>query len=453
MLEAFQASERATEERAVMEQRRLAAEREKDVRREESARSAQEWKRRIGEGVGSLFGPKRPEGDDLASSGDYEDHEHADELGEEGGPETDAVVVAGPPSSSPPSADVGTHGAAGSGANSGPVEDAVQVTSAAPGRGREPSWSSSGIDESEFVDASPPSAGAVAQQDLSQNDTGDAAPGAHSHEHGAAGSAEVSAGAPGAQDGEAAAEALDAERPEGASDPMGDEETAGVSSDGPSLDELEAALVDPEEFALPMSGRTFGIILGVALATVFVLGLSIGGASGDEPVHAGSGSGRTADPSSAGARFERPDPAAGAANDGAPVVLAPPGASRAGIGGAGGGIAEEERVEGPALDPGLTGADRAFFDPAMKYTIMAIVYERNTTNESLAWEAYDLLAAKGFPVVQPVPVEQRIFIFVGAAETVAELKTLKGELRSLKVGGSGQKEFHDAFVVNADRYR
>lgn len=108
--------------------------------------------------------------------------------------------------------------------------------------------------------------------------------------------------------------------------------------------------------------------------------------------------------------------------------------------------------EGPESG-GVSRAEQAFFDPVMKYSVMAITYTLTETNVDLAFQAYDFLVAKGFPAVRPMPHKDRIYIFVGAEESTATLGDVLLELRSLKMPPSNRTEFRGAYLVNIASYR
>ena len=103
-----------------------------------------------------------------------------------------------------------------------------------------------------------------------------------------------------------------------------------------------------------------------------------------------------------------------------------------------------------ASDPD-TAADRAFWDPAMRFTVLAINYTRSPANEALAWDTYDLLSELGFPAVKPVSRGMRIFLHVGAAASIDELTDLRDELQNLRVGPRQTPDFRTAYVVNINR--
>ncbi|MGB0332779.1 MAG: hypothetical protein ACPGPE_13305 [Planctomycetota bacterium] len=111
--------------------------------------------------------------------------------------------------------------------------------------------------------------------------------------------------------------------------------------------------------------------------------------------------------------------------------------------------------EGPAggvtpTDPD-TEFDRAFWDPSMRFTVLAINYSQSPANEALAWDTYDLLMGLGFPVVKPLSRRERIFLHVGAAASIDELSDLRDQLQNLRVGPRRTPDFRTAYVVNIER--
>lgn len=387
MLEAFQASERATAEQAVSEQRRLAAEREKDARREEAARAAQDWKRRIGEGVGSLFA---------------------------GRDETEGA------------------GAAPGRARASEGESSESAVQNATGRGREPSWSSSGLDEGDLVDAN-----AVASHG------GFVAMGAPAEHPESA--EELTAGAaprPDAADDDAMVEPVPHHT--GSSDAEDGGEDPPSALDDLTPEQLAEASAEPPEFAIPMTARGFAVVACAALAGVFVLGMKFG--SGGGAVDAGDGeeSGRSR-AAAAPYTFDRPAGAGAAASDRAlppPSELFAPENPRA---------EPEVGEEALSVEDRLSAVDRAFVAPETAFSILSRTYNDSADHTELAWSTYDALADRGFPVVRPFLQGRRIFLFVGAAQSRKALEETASKLRSVELDGA--KEFRDAQIVNVDRFR
>ena len=108
-----------------------------------------------------------------------------------------------------------------------------------------------------------------------------------------------------------------------------------------------------------------------------------------------------------------------------------------------------------AQTPARTPADIAFDDPRSKYAVLAITYVENQTNKRLAWEAYDQLAAAGFPVVSPLlkASESKIFVMVGAAEHKDQLTDLLNRVKEARVGPRRRREFQSAYEVAIDHFR
>lgn len=119
---------------------------------------------------------------------------------------------------------------------------------------------------------------------------------------------------------------------------------------------------------------------------------------------------------------------------------------------AGDGAAPQEgaSAEVAPTDPD-TEFDRAFWDPSMRFTVLAINYSQSPANEALAWNTYDLLMELGFPVVKPLSRRERIFLHVGAAASIDELSDLRDQLQNLRVGPRQTPDFRTAYVVNINR--
>ena len=121
-------------------------------------------------------------------------------------------------------------------------------------------------------------------------------------------------------------------------------------------------------------------------------------------------------------------------------------------GGDGDGTGPEEGASAEAAHPDPdTAFDRAFWDPSMRFTVLAINYSRSPANEALAWDTYDLLMELGFPVVKPLSRGMRIFLHVGAAASIDELGDLRDQLQNLRVGPRQTPDFRTAYVVNINR--
>ena len=118
--------------------------------------------------------------------------------------------------------------------------------------------------------------------------------------------------------------------------------------------------------------------------------------------------------------------------------------------GDGTGSEEGAPVEVAHPDPD-TAFDRAFWDPSMRFTVLAINYSSSPANEALAWDTYDLLMELGFPVVKPLSRRERIFLHVGAAASIDELSDLRDQLQNLRVGPRQTPDFRTAYVVNINR--
>lgn len=404
MLEAFQASAKESAERAAAERRRIVAEREREIRKDEAARTAQELGQRLGAGaISSWISGLRTTNDEVDTS-----------------KETSTVGMEAPPSPPPPPP------------QSGPPSEPVQ-----PAGPDEPITDS--IDTNRPPTDSIPVGSILGPTALA-----------------------------------AVSETL------ATPEPMESTESSAPSPPSSLLDdataeELDEAIsaIDGEMFALPMSGRAFGWLFGATLVAVFLIGLGAGRRSEGGATHAGERSASNGSNGSNGsgalgrAPFDVPprvlagtpgSRAAGTpANHESSRVLGGTPAYVTGSGGLDGEGAEDPSTGPDAADsapgPGLSVADRAFLDPKMEYTIMAITYASTEVNRGLAVETYALLDREGFPVIQPVDDGRRIYLFVGAAATKTQLAELRDDLSSLRSGRSGRNEFRSAYVVNIDSYR
>ncbi len=352
MLDAFKVSARESQERLLTERRRVAAEREKEARRDEASRSASEWGRRLGEGVGSWWS-------------------HL--WGAEGRPSAleprDSSAATRLPAGESTSSEVSQAGAEGSAPGSGSPSGASGAGSQATPIDRRParvsSWESPQSTASVVADGTP---GA-------RVDSGE-------------GSGESSGGGGGLDATRAALEKGAGESTDepGVGAPLRGQVDLGEAPVERLSDPSARAAFDIDEFSLPMSGRLFSVLVAVALATVFGLGILLGG--GSKGVDASEGeaagaAGRAAEGRRAALSFAdaqpRPPFSGGA-------VSADESAALDGVGGqlASRGLTSPQTAPAfpPAFPPGgaaagvdpeePTPADLAFLDPAMKYTVMAL---------------------------------------------------------------------------------
>lgn len=407
MLEAFQASAKESAERAAAERRRLVAEREREVRREETRRTASELGQRLGAGALSAWVAGRRDDDEPA--------------------------VPAPPRRAEPRV-------------ASALDELLEkdVAEAAPHRVIHPIDEQGGDERTDgeplLHDEEPP---ADLEEPIDESAVADAL-----------------------------ATALETDVPATLEEPK----TAAEVLESATAEEIDEAMsaIDDGVLALPMSPRTFGVLAGLTLVAAFLLGLGIGrrDESAGGPNGGPSGTDRTtamfpADWSDDRSRetldSEGYGPNGGRFDDHGP---SDPGADPNGhvAAAAGDGLAVANDHEVPQEHPQEhtlavpaesreTYADRAFRDPAMRYTILAITYEKSEVNEGLALATYDLLVAEGFPAIRPVDDGKRIYVFVGAAATTAELKDLQGEVASLRSGPGGRYEFRGAFLVNLDDFR
>lgn len=203
---------------------------------------------------------------------------------------------------------------------------------------------------------------------------------------------------------------------------------------GAIAEAIEAAA--GEEFAVPMRARTFAALSAVALTAVFALGVAVGARS----------DGATGPATPAGEREGGPDSADGRRVQGGFALPAPRVRDAP--------AAPAESSES-AESSGMPAADRAFLDPANQVSVLAIRYKPSQANIELAWETHATLQAAGFPVVSPVHLEgdRMIYLFIGAAETEAQLMGLLDRVKRFEIGPRGRRDFASAQPVEIDRYR
>ncbi|QDV08231.1 hypothetical protein Poly30_37670 [Planctomycetes bacterium Poly30] len=429
MLEAFQRSARESAERAAAERRRVIADREKEIRRAETAKAAHELGHRLSQrandSMGSLLAGIRGHAVDAV----VDDPSKVDGAGEgpampgesaAQAPATDIHRV--PPLLLNPLAESLSDSTVDGEAVGDPVAGAVP---------RPPTRSGPAL----------PAFDRATHGDLTQVATGPRA--------GTLPAGSPSEGA--ATAGEEADEALE-------EDPFGDA----------SQEEVEQAIasLQDEVFELPMGARMFALLSAAVVAVVFMMGYTVG--------HQSRSAGSPA--SAAGAeRGSRATSLSGL--DGGPasaMVLQPPGQlsseteTSTEVGLAYGGRNGQSRSEMPSRDSQdskgsgassatpaftMTPEDETFHSPAMRFSILAITYTRTQAHAQLAMETYDYLYEEGFPVIHPIEKDSRIYLLVGAARTQAELMQLRTEIRELRSARSGAQEFRSAMLVNIDSYR
>ncbi len=447
MLEAFQRSARESAERAAAERRRVIAEREKEIRRSETARAAQEFSSRLsqraGDSVGSLI------------------------AGIRGG----AADVAADPSAGSTVPPAGVEGAeASQAASSAAAPDIHSVPAVAPNdrlAPRTPEERSAGVSADspavslERSGPALPSFDRAVQPELPDVST------ASMGSAGAAASTRDDEEAPSVEPPASAAEEPELEVSVGEAP----EDQAFADASHEEVEEAIAAL-ESEVLELPMSPKTFAILGLAAVAAVFMIGFSFGNRERprvDSPGDSGflrAGYGEAEQPRSGSAHpLDRP--------------WAPRGTDEVALSGAG--VPSDGRAvpsvgaalpaesgpdpqgpdpRGPGTEPTeptgpvLTHADMMFQDAKMNFTILAITYTRTEAHAQLAMETYNLLHDEGFPVIHPIEKGSRIYVFVGAAEKMGDLEGLKQELQDLRSGQRREAHpFRTAYLVNTDPYR
>lgn len=426
MLEAFQRSAVESAERAAAERRRVIAEREKEIRRSETAKAAQELSSRIsqaaGDSVGSLIAGIRGAGAQIEEPIRKTALETAQQSVEIAGAPAEAAggVTAEPAKTKADAPDI---------ASVPPVDPGVQEP--APTRSGPALPSFDRAVQPDLPDASikVPAASTQVVERHSDEATNE-----HSEEP-----------------AESAAEDRS-------------EEHAFADASQAEVEEAIAAL-ESDVLELPMSPKVFAVLGLIAALAIFMIGYSMGrGGQPSAPAQNDSGflragygdlqtprSGGAGDPGGPG----RPayDPAS-IDPSGAAVTGRAPGAPRAAVDTL---RPAPRSAPAPAPEPAghqLTVEDKAFRSAEMKFSIMAITYTRTEAHAKLAMETYDLLYDEGFPVIHPVSKGSRIFVFVGASRTKDELKGLTQELKELRTDSKRKlRPFRSAYLVNIDSYR
>jgi len=181
-----------------------------------------------------------------------------------------------------------------------------------------------------------------------------------------------------------------------------------------------------ETFEIPIGPRAFFVAQAIALVIAFLIGrFSV------SPVQAGAE--RT--PGAGPAEVHLADAPRAARQAGGPSTERPPAEPRT----------EAERQ--------LSDADETFLDPGNKVTIIAITYPDSQLGEELAFETYDFLKGKQFPVVTPRRRGSYLYLLVGAAPSRKEIAPLCESLRATSGPDGRSKPFADAYVVNSADYR
>lgn len=191
----------------------------------------------------------------------------------------------------------------------------------------------------------------------------------------------------------------------------------------------------PGALSAPMSGWSFAAMVSLVLAAVFAIGRGLGGG----PDEASEGQQEAAAlPVTLSMR-----PAAAIGEAGSRLSEETPS-----------GVASAARPAAPAADQmDLSDAEIKFLDKSTTVTVMAIAFDKSPENEGHAFDAYNLLIAKGLPALRPYHWGHRIFVFVGGAGSVRDLDE---DLRDVKAASDplhGWADFGNARVVNTAVYR
>ncbi len=247
---------------------------------------------------------------------------------------------------------------------------------------------------------------------------------------------------PGASSWEAPIVHSDEEASEQAVDDVGEEHppepepeitaVSTVSAEAPAA-ERSPAPSGSDSFSVPMSPWSFATMVSLALAAVFAIGMGLGGVADDAPESQEGSSVQ-----SAGLSVGLAVQPAGANSGPGPATF-------------------EEGLSGdaPALvQQPLSPAEEKFQnDEATKFTVMAITYDNSPGNVDLASDAYKLLISEGLPALRPYLWEDRIFVFVGGAESMGELDDALRRVKAIRDPRTGAAEFRSAYLVNTGDYR
>jgi hypothetical protein len=100
--------------------------------------------------------------------------------------------------------------------------------------------------------------------------------------------------------------------------------------------------------------------------------------------------------------------------------------------------------------PPIAAAESALFDPNNEFTVRAITYASTRSNEELARRTASHFRARGLPVGRPYDRGGDIFIVVGAASSVEDLRSLRDRVRG-EVDPSGRpNQYRSAYITRID---
>ena len=117
-----------------------------------------------------------------------------------------------------------------------------------------------------------------------------------------------------------------------------------------------------------------------------------------------------------------------------------------------------ETNEGSAPESGADGAsfytedDRAFYDPANRFTVRVIEFRNDERGKNLAWNCYYYLRDEGLPAITPLGQGSSIILYVGASSNTGELQKVAEYISGMR-GPPPQSrpgEFDGAYLVNIE---
>lgn len=188
-------------------------------------------------------------------------------------------------------------------------------------------------------------------------------------------------------------------------------------------------------FSAPMSGWSFAAMVSLVLAAVFAIGMGLGGGP-EEPSEV-----QAVTASLPVTLSMRPAAAMGEAGSRPPEGALPGVASAVG------------QAAAEADETDLSPAESEFLDKSTTVTVLAITFDDRRENDDPAFDAFELLSAKGLPALRPYYAKNRIFVFVGGAGSVGDLDDVLRKVKAASDPLYSWANFRNAQVVNTAEYR
>lgn len=190
-----------------------------------------------------------------------------------------------------------------------------------------------------------------------------------------------------------------------------------------------------DAFSVPMSRWSFAAVASLALVAVFAIGMGLGGVL-DE-----ASDGEEESAALAVNLAMRPPAATTEAGSRSPEATLS-------------GMSSQVEQAAPAADEGdYSPAELKFFEESTTVTVMAIAFDKSPENVDPAFDAYELLTAAGLPALRPYPRGNRIFVFVGGAESEGDLDDDLRKVKAVSDPLVDWADFRNARVVNTKVYR